>query len=291
MISCERRHEGIESEMDMNPLGGPESHTWQEEPREHVRAVGVGQESKTFEEMLADIQYGSGKRVQRGRFSGLGVFAILLLLALGAGGVVGWLWGKERTQPLLPEGRLFLPTDTSVGYEGVFAGTKGWLFVSGGQVLQMEAPAEPSIPAQLVPQASTSPTPRERERTRKPASNTHRAYLGVRGKTFEQEGVQGVKILEVFPDSPAARAGLRSHPDAAPDRGQQSDESPGHIIVGANGQTIRSEDDLARVLALSSPGDVMQVIVTAADGSAREDFLIVLDELPGVSSPVNSGPK
>jgi S1-C subfamily serine protease len=114
----------------------------------------------------------------------------------------------------------------------------------------------------------------------------NKAYLGVRGKTFEHAGVQGVQILEVFPDSPAAMAGLRSHLDTVQNQGQPSNELAGHLIVGANGHAIRSEEDLARIIARSAPGDVMQVIVTAADGSSREDFLIVLDEAPSVSSPV-----
>jgi hypothetical protein len=279
----------------MNPSGRREPDTWQGEPEERASASGLRQESRSFEELLAQIQYGPEKRMQRGGFSTLGVPVLFLLLGLGTGGVGGWLWARGGMQIPLQEENLLMPTDPSIGYEAVLAGEKEGILLSGGQVpLPMEPRDESSLSQGSPPRASVSeqpasPAPRERERTPSPSNDMNRAYLGVRGRTFERAGVQGVQILEVFPDSPAAMAGLRSHRDTVQNQGQPSTVLPGHLIVGANGQAIRSEEDLARIIAHSAPGDVMQVIVTAADGSSREDFLIVLDEAPSASSPVKPG--
>jgi PDZ domain len=262
----------------MNPLGGAESNTWQGEPPENLRAPGVGQESKSFEEWLRDIQYGAGTRIQPSRLSLFGVPVLLLLLALGIGGLAGWMWARGNAQAPKEE-LLSIPRDDSIGHEGVLAGKRGWLFVRGGEVLEMDASA-----ARGLPQETASLAPRERIRTRAPGSGT-KAYLGVRGKSFQQGEVQGVKVLEVYPNSPAAKAGLRSDRDQYPGQGERPGGSTGHIIVGVNGQSVRSEEDLARVMDFSAPGDVLQLTVTTAAGGPREAILVVLDETPEPSFP------
>jgi len=279
----------------MNPFGEPETHAWPGEPRENAQTSQVRTESKAFEELLVGIQSGAGIRRGRARSSRFAGSAVLLVLALGTGGVGGWLWTRGSIQPRPQAGGVLIPTDSSIGYEGLLTGEKGLLLMSGGQALQMERPAEPSVPQestpqepvsqQVLPPKPVSPAPPERPRTRGPATDTHKAYLGVRGKTFESAGVQGVQILEVFPDSPAAKAGLRSQSNSQPSQGGRRSELPGDVIVGINGQGIRSEDDLAGVMDISSPGDVMEVIVTAPDGGARTTILVVLDEVPKQAIP------
>ena len=86
----------------------------------------------------------------------------------------------------------------------------------------------------------------------------------------------GVKITEVFPDSPAARAGLRADEGPVPPQLRELGSAGGHIIIGANGHLVRSEDDLARQLALSTAGAPMELLVSAADGTAYEVILVTL---------------
>lgn len=112
-----------------------------------------------------------------------------------------------------------------------------------------------------------------------PSDAGRRAYLGIRGKEVRQKGIQGVKILEVFPGAPAAAAGLRA---AAPTSPHRADGKDGHIIIGANGRLVASEDTLAQLIAQSSPGSVLTLLVT--DGETYETIPVVLGEVPEPSS-------
>lgn len=283
----------------MNPFGEPETHAWREESRENAQASQMRAESRALEELLVDIQSGAGIRRRRAKSSRFAGSAVLLILALGTGGVGGWLWTRGNMPPRPQTGGVLIPTDSSIGYEGLSTGEKGLILMSGGQLLQTEKPAMPSAPqestpqepvsAQMSPPRPVSPAPAERPRTRRPGSDTHGAYLGVRGKTFESAEVQGVRILEVFPGSPAAKAGLRSQADSEPGQGGQRNELGGDVIVGINGNAIRSEDDLAGVMGTSSPGDVIEVMVTATDGGSRTPILVVLDQAPKQAVPSKPG--
>src|SRR5215831_838108 len=106
-----------------------------------------------------------------------------------------------------------------------------------------------------------------------------KAYLGIRGKTFIQGQVRGVKILDVFPGSPAARAGLRA------DRNRI--QGTGHIIIGVDGQPVRSEEDLAQVMARSSAGAQVQLFLTNALGKTSEVISVTLGTAPESTANAN----
>ncbi len=111
-------------------------------------------------------------------------------------------------------------------------------------------------------------------------------YLGIRGKEVRQGEIRGVQVLEVFPGAPAATAGLRSAHDPIPVDMQRLTEQAGHIIIGANGQIIRSEENLATILAQSTPGGVLTLLVISADGGAYEIIPVTLGVAPDPSSVI-----
>jgi succinoglycan biosynthesis transport protein ExoP len=99
-----------------------------------------------------------------------------------------------------------------------------------------------------------------------------KAYLGIRGKTFVQGQVRGVKVLEVFPGSPAARAGLRIERDRI--------QGAGYVIIGVDGQPVRSEEDLAQILARLSAGAQAQLFLTNTTGKTSEVISVTLGTAP-----------
>jgi S1-C subfamily serine protease len=99
--------------------------------------------------------------------------------------------------------------------------------------------------------------------------------LGVWRKDFQPRDARGAEILEVFTQcSPAPQAGRRAVPDSAAGEKPRSGNAAGDIIVGANGRPIRTAQALRGFLPLSSPGDVVKVRVTSADGNSYDVIAI-----------------
>ena len=105
-----------------------------------------------------------------------------------------------------------------------------------------------------------------------PNISVEKAYLGIRGKTFVQGQVRGVKVLDVFPGSPAARAGLRADRDRI--------QGAGHVIIGVDGQPVRSEEDLAQIMARNSAGAQVQLFLTNTTGKTSEVISVTLGTAP-----------
>jgi len=88
-----------------------------------------------------------------------------------------------------------------------------------------------------------------------------RAWLGVSAVTVDSAAVaaqlgvptdvRGAAIVAVFPDSPAEGADIRE----------------GDVIVGVNGEAIRSSEDLSRVLGDLEPGDAVEIELVNQAGS------------------------
>ena len=91
--------------------------------------------------------------------------------------------------------------------------------------------------------------------------------------------MRGVKVLDVFPGSPAARAGLRSDRDRI--------QGAGHVIIGVDGQPVRSEEDLAQIMARLSAGTQVQLFLTNATGKTSEVISVTLGTAPETAANAN----
>ncbi len=106
-------------------------------------------------------------------------------------------------------------------------------------------------------------------------ARVERAWLGILGVTVtselaRQRGLlvsRGVLVLEVVPDGPAHRAGLR---------GDAENGTPGDVIVSVNGTAVETMEDLLSLLAEREPGERVRLRV------ARGRTLIDLDVVLGV---------
>jgi hypothetical protein len=94
--------------------------------------------------------------------------------------------------------------------------------------------------------APAPPTP-EKAGGAASAADRDSAYLGL--VADNAEGRDGVLVMDVNPDSPAAVAGLKS----------------GDVITRANGRPVASLDDLAKVLHPLAPGSKIDFTVLAGD--------------------------
>ncbi|ABU57842.1 S1C family serine protease [Roseiflexus castenholzii] len=89
---------------------------------------------------------------------------------------------------------------------------------------------------------------------------------------------QGVLITEVVPDSPAARAGLRSGTQIVSVGGREL-RIGGDIIIAINGQPVRDSDELVSYLELeTSVGDT--VMMTVQRGDRQEQITMTLGARP-----------
>ncbi|MBB5074654.1 S1C family serine protease [Nonomuraea endophytica] len=84
-------------------------------------------------------------------------------------------------------------------------------------------------------------------------TNSHRAALGVRGRTVLGENGQpvGVAVAGVEPGGAAAKAGIDT----------------GDVIVSVNGKPTPTMSDLSEILTTLKPGDQVKVEVIRPDGS------------------------
>jgi S1-C subfamily serine protease len=88
-------------------------------------------------------------------------------------------------------------------------------------------------------------------------------------------------IAEVTPGGAAAKAGLRGASEQV-QIGRYVVPIGGDIIVGIEGQPVRSTDDLDRVLNSRKIGDRVQVEIMR--GRSRQTISVTLAELPGAST-------
>ena len=106
-------------------------------------------------------------------------------------------------------------------------------------------------------------------------------YLGIEPEpVVDADGVQGLKVADVFPGSAAEKAGLHA----------------GDVIHSINGYLTAKRDDLAWIMANAAPDGVVKMSVrTASDGKVHTITAQLAVE-PGNTSrpsslpPVGNGP-
>ena len=112
------------------------------------------------------------------------------------------------------------------------------------------------------------------------------AYIGVTTQGLypqlaDELGIDsdsGALIAEVVPGSPADDAGLEGGDQEERFQGAQVTIG-GDVIVSVDGQDLVEEADLARIIALKSPGDTVTLEVIH-DGGDSEDVDVTLGERP-----------
>lgn len=96
-------------------------------------------------------------------------------------------------------------------------------------------------------------------------------------KTFNLTTQSGALVENVYPGSPAAKAGIKGGDQTVTVGGQQYTVG-GDIITAANGQLIASADEFIALLAQKKPGD--KVTLTIERGGKTQDVTVTLAERP-----------
>jgi S1-C subfamily serine protease len=94
---------------------------------------------------------------------------------------------------------------------------------------------------------------------------------------FNMKTQGGALVEKVYPDSPAAKAGIKAGDQTVTVQGQQLTVG-GDVITAADGQTISSADELIAFLAQKKPGD--EVTLTIERDGKAQDVTITLAERP-----------
>ena len=95
--------------------------------------------------------------------------------------------------------------------------------------------------------------------------------------TFNMKTRGGALVEKVYPDSPAAKAGIRAGDQTVSVQGQQFTIG-GDVITAADGQTITSADELIAFLTQKKPGD--KVTLTIERDGKTQDVTVTLAERP-----------
>ncbi len=87
-------------------------------------------------------------------------------------------------------------------------------------------------------------------------------WLGFQGRAEKSGTVQGVRVLSVSPDSPAAEAGLKAGADA----------KSNDIIVAIDNQPVATPEAVSTVIRSKSVGEKVKLLVLGSDGRFRESL-------------------
>lgn len=141
---------------------------------------------------------------------------------------------------------------------------------AAGEVAQSR-PAVP--PTQGAPGVTPAPGPAARPRGS--------VWLGILGDDFRGGGYAGVRVQQVLPGSPAQAAGVLGAADPAPVYVRQLGIPwTGHVILGVDGQPVRSMLELTTLLATRQPGQRAILSVTVGPGVLSGETTVKLTAPP-----------
>jgi len=103
------------------------------------------------------------------------------------------------------------------------------------------APELPSVGT--LSAANVDPAPTSSSDPQQSSSSTKAGVLGVSGANWINQGITGVEILDIAPNSAAQAAGLHV----------------GYVITDVNGRKLQSTEDLADVLRQNGPGSEISI--------------------------------
>ena len=116
-------------------------------------------------------------------------------------------------------------------------------------------------------------------------------WLGILGDDFRSGSFAGVRVQQVVPGSPAEAAGLIGASDPAPGYVQQLGIPwTGHIILGVDGQPVRSMEDLTTLLMTRQPGQRAVLSVTVGPGVLNGETTVKLRAPPPQYAPRQQAP-
>ena len=95
--------------------------------------------------------------------------------------------------------------------------------------------------------------------------------------TFNMKTQGGALVEKVYPDSPAAKAGIQAGDQTVTVQGQDFTIG-GDVIIAADGQSVTSADELIAFLTQKKPGD--QVTLTVERDGKTQDVTVTLAERP-----------
>lgn len=155
---------------------------------------------------------------------------------------------------------------TSVRAEVAVGGVRGQGAVAGAT---QSMPGGARSPAQNVPSPPSS------------AGVRGPVWLGVFGEDFRAGGYAGVRVQQVIPGSPAQAAGVLGASDPAPLYVRQLGIPwTGHLILGVDGQPVRSMEELTSLLATRQPGERAVLSVTVGPGVLSGETTVKLTAPP-----------
>jgi putative serine protease PepD len=108
-----------------------------------------------------------------------------------------------------------------------------------------------------------------------------RVWLGILGEDFRRGGLAGVRVHEVVPDGPAAKAGILGAGDPPPEVvARLGVPWAGYVIVAVDGEPVRGMADLQRLIGRHAPAETARLEVALPGARLRGQVVVELSTPP-----------